>query len=301
MQRAQSGGCPHPDREASVHRLVGAGHWPPGCRPSGGSRRIAGRHAGTRLVADVPAPFLYAQATPSVPRCSCHVRPTARVGAEPPAHPPGSVRPRRRPGPHRAAHLHYPRTTRQQRTTPTSTTTRRLALGGGRRPSARQNPRHPAALLTTGPTPTTRTLGEAGRPAHPARPGPPRGRPRPTSPHSKHADRSSRGSGPKKGLFDQMTSENGGQFSKAGATFAIKHVDADYKAEAVEAAESYLEALPMSRAALVSLPSPASRRPPTRTGCPRRGRNPGGARPGGAVVRGAGSDRRSRPPPPAVR
>ena len=53
------------------------------------------------------------------------------------------------------------------------------------------------------------------------------------------------------GLFDQMTSENGGQFSKAGATFAIKHVDADYKAEAVEAAESYLEALPMSRAALV--------------------------------------------------
>ena len=71
-----------------------------------------------------------------------------------------------------------------------------------------------------------------------------------------------------------MTSENGGQFSKADATFAIKHVDADDKAEAVEAAESYLEALPMSRAALVSLPSPASRRPPTRTGCPRRGRNP---------------------------
>lgn len=82
-----------------------------------------------------------------------------------------------------------------KRTTPTSTTTRRLALGGGHRPSARQSPRHPAALLTTSPTPTTRTLGEAGRPANPARPGPPRGSPRPRPPRNKHTDRSGRGSG----------------------------------------------------------------------------------------------------------
>jgi hypothetical protein len=103
----------------------------------------------------------------------------------------GRARPREGHRHHPAAtHLHYPRTTRPQRTTPTSTTTRRLALGGGHRPSARQSPRHPAALLTTSPTPTTRTLGEAGRPANPACPGPPRGRPRPRSPRNKHTARS---------------------------------------------------------------------------------------------------------------
>ena len=40
---------------------------------------------------------------------------------------------------------------RPQRPTPTSTTTRLLALGGGHRPSTRQHPGDPAALLTTTP------------------------------------------------------------------------------------------------------------------------------------------------------
>jgi len=54
----------------------------------------------------------------------------------------------------------------------------------------------------------------------------------------------------KKALFDQLTSEYGGQFSKAEATFALDHVDADYYAEAVEAAESYPDTMSFSKKAL---------------------------------------------------
>ncbi|MFD6177139.1 MULTISPECIES: Ltp family lipoprotein [unclassified Isoptericola] len=55
----------------------------------------------------------------------------------------------------------------------------------------------------------------------------------------------------KQGLLDQLTSEYGDGFETADATWAIKHVDADWKAEAVESAESYLEYDSFSRSGLI--------------------------------------------------
>ena len=45
----------------------------------------------------------------------------------------------------------------------------------------------------------------------------------------------------RQGLIDQLTSEYGNGFEKADAEFAVKHINVDWNAEAVEAAESYLE------------------------------------------------------------
>lgn len=53
------------------------------------------------------------------------------------------------------------------------------------------------------------------------------------------------------GLFDQLTSEYGGQFSKADAKWAIARLDVDWNQEAVEAAESYLEFSSFSRNGLI--------------------------------------------------
>jgi hypothetical protein len=56
----------------------------------------------------------------------------------------------------------------------------------------------------------------------------------------------------KAGLVAQLTSEFDG-FSKADAAFAVKYVKADWKAEAVEAAQSYLDSgMSFSRKALIA-------------------------------------------------
>jgi len=60
----------------------------------------------------------------------------------------------------------------------------------------------------------------------------------------------SSGSFSKKGLYDQLTSAYGSDFSKADARFALKQVDVDYNAEAVEAAESYLSSGSFSKKGL---------------------------------------------------
>ena len=55
----------------------------------------------------------------------------------------------------------------------------------------------------------------------------------------------------KGGPHPATVSSAGDDFSKADATFAANNVDADWNAEAVEAAEAYLDILPMSKAALI--------------------------------------------------
>ena len=54
----------------------------------------------------------------------------------------------------------------------------------------------------------------------------------------------------KEGLLDQLTSEYGGQFTKADAKWAVENVNADWNAEALESAKSYMDVMPMSKAAL---------------------------------------------------
>ena len=85
--------------------LVGAGHHehPVAGHPVAAGED-AGRHAGTRLVSDVPCTIPVRPGHGRQNR-GAHVTqdPTARVGAEPPAHPPGSGRPSRRPGTPRPA------------------------------------------------------------------------------------------------------------------------------------------------------------------------------------------------------
>lgn len=54
----------------------------------------------------------------------------------------------------------------------------------------------------------------------------------------------------KDGLFRQLTSEYGGQFSEDAANYAIEHLDADYKAAALEKAKSYQSGLSMSKNAI---------------------------------------------------
>ncbi|HMO10197.1 MAG TPA: Ltp family lipoprotein [Actinotalea sp.] len=57
------------------------------------------------------------------------------------------------------------------------------------------------------------------------------------------------------GLIDQLTSEYGGQFPPGDAEFAVARLEAeggvDWNAEAVEAAQSYQELMPMSRQGLI--------------------------------------------------
>lgn len=52
------------------------------------------------------------------------------------------------------------------------------------------------------------------------------------------------------GLYQQLTSEYGGQYPEEAAQYALENVDVDYNKEAVEAAESYQENTPMSDSAL---------------------------------------------------
>jgi hypothetical protein len=55
----------------------------------------------------------------------------------------------------------------------------------------------------------------------------------------------------KAGLIRQLSSSAGDGYSKADATFAANHVDADWNKEAVEAAKNYLDMMPMSKEALI--------------------------------------------------
>ena len=47
----------------------------------------------------------------------------------------------------------------------------------------------------------------------------------------------------RQGLIDQLTSEYGSQFAIEDATFAVDHIAPDWNAEAVEAAQSYIETI----------------------------------------------------------
>lgn len=50
----------------------------------------------------------------------------------------------------------------------------------------------------------------------------------------------------KAGIFDQLTSEYGGQFTEEAAQYAIDNVEADWKENALKKAESYQETMSMS-------------------------------------------------------
>ena len=50
----------------------------------------------------------------------------------------------------------------------------------------------------------------------------------------------------KAGVYDQLTSEYGGQFTAEAAQYAIDNVDADWKENALKRAESYQESMAMS-------------------------------------------------------
>jgi hypothetical protein len=50
----------------------------------------------------------------------------------------------------------------------------------------------------------------------------------------------------KAGIYDQLTSEYGEQFSEEAAQYAMENLDADYKANALAKAESYQDTMNMS-------------------------------------------------------
>lgn len=52
------------------------------------------------------------------------------------------------------------------------------------------------------------------------------------------------------GLYDQLTSEYGGQFPAEAAQYAVDNVDVDWNDEAVESAQSYQDSIGMSDSAL---------------------------------------------------
>ena len=54
----------------------------------------------------------------------------------------------------------------------------------------------------------------------------------------------------KAGVFDQLTSEYGGQFPEDAAQYAIDNVDADWKVNALESAKTYQESMSMSKEAI---------------------------------------------------
>ena len=54
----------------------------------------------------------------------------------------------------------------------------------------------------------------------------------------------------KAGLYDQLTSEYGEQFSAEAAQYAIDNLDADYKANALEKAKTYYIDMSMSKDAV---------------------------------------------------
>ena len=54
----------------------------------------------------------------------------------------------------------------------------------------------------------------------------------------------------KQGIYDQLISEYGGQFTAEEAQYAIDNLQADYKANALEQAKSYQETMDMSHEAI---------------------------------------------------
>lgn len=54
----------------------------------------------------------------------------------------------------------------------------------------------------------------------------------------------------KQGIYDQLVSEYGDQFTPEAAQYAIDNLDADYKANALEKARSYQDTMDMSPAAI---------------------------------------------------
>ena len=54
----------------------------------------------------------------------------------------------------------------------------------------------------------------------------------------------------KAGLYDQLTSEYGGQFTAAAAQYAVDNIKADWKANALAQAKEYQDTMSMSPAAI---------------------------------------------------
>ncbi|MGN0556677.1 MAG: Ltp family lipoprotein [Acutalibacteraceae bacterium] len=54
----------------------------------------------------------------------------------------------------------------------------------------------------------------------------------------------------KKAIFDQLTSDYGGQFADDAAQYAIDNLDADYKYNALESAKTYQKVMSMSKSAI---------------------------------------------------
>lgn len=54
----------------------------------------------------------------------------------------------------------------------------------------------------------------------------------------------------KQGIYDQLTSEYGGQFPAEAAQYAIDHLKADYNKNALEQAKTYRDTMAMSEAAV---------------------------------------------------
>lgn len=52
------------------------------------------------------------------------------------------------------------------------------------------------------------------------------------------------------GLYDQLTSEYGGQFTEEAAQYAIENVEADWNQNALESAKNYQDSMDMSPAAI---------------------------------------------------
>ncbi|SEJ57534.1 Ltp family lipoprotein [Demequina mangrovi] len=52
------------------------------------------------------------------------------------------------------------------------------------------------------------------------------------------------------GLFDQLTSDYGSQFTDEAATWALENVEVNWKDEALEQAQSYIDTMPFSEAGL---------------------------------------------------
>jgi type IV secretory pathway VirB10-like protein len=55
----------------------------------------------------------------------------------------------------------------------------------------------------------------------------------------------------KKGLIEQLSSEYGDGFSKADATFAVKHIDVNWNEQAAKSAKNYLDFSSFSRSGLI--------------------------------------------------
>lgn len=51
----------------------------------------------------------------------------------------------------------------------------------------------------------------------------------------------------KQGVYDQLTSEYGGQFQANAAQYAIDNVEADWNANALKSAQSYSETMHLSK------------------------------------------------------